>query len=671
MRSAARLTVAIVLAHLAIAASAAATVITIVDRDAAGVGLNDSAPRAPVGGNAATTLGTQRLAAFQFAADIWAARLASPVEIRVGVTWTDQACDASSAILGNAGATAVFFNFAGAAPDTLYPSALADKVAGLDLDPGHDDIVAHFNNALGTSGTCGFDFYLGLDGNPPTGTSIDLVAVALHELGHGLGFAPVFNVQTGAELLGMPDVFELDLERHGVGLLSALGNAGRAAADVDDGNLHFVGPNVTAALGTLTAGVSHGHVRMYAPTTLQPGSSVSHFDVDLLPDQLMEPAYTGPNHDPGLALEALCDIGWGPCGICGDGVVDPNETCDDGNTDSGDGCSSECRVEACWSCNGAPSTCTQAADDTPCNDGSACTATDTCQGGVCTGTDPVTCTALDQCHDVGVCDPSTGACSNPAKPAGAACDDGNECTGPDTCTAGECLGLPSCIDPFLCAKAKTSKLGTPFVTPPPATLAGAFETSDVTLARPKGLCSPAELNAAALADAATHLESYPVKLVKGHPKHVKRIVLVTNALGTITMQTQKPAFVFAPTNVDHTADPPPTSPGIAVDHYECYAAKVASGTPKFPKGVVATVADDLLEAPETVAVKKPTHLCVPVDANGSGIAHASVVQLCYAVKPSAKHLPTAGIFVHPQFGAERLDAAKEDRLCVPSLATVL
>ncbi len=32
--------------------------------------------------------------------------------------------------------------------------------------------------------------------------------------------------------------------------------------------------------------------------------------------------------------------------VCGDGVVDGNETCDDGNTRNGDGCSSFCRVEA-------------------------------------------------------------------------------------------------------------------------------------------------------------------------------------------------------------------------------------------------------------------------------------------------------------------------------------
>ena len=64
------------------------------------------------------------------------------------------------------------------------------------------------------------------------------------------------------------------------------------------------------------------------------------------------------------------------------------------------------------------------ADGTSCSDGSACTQTDTCQAGTCTGSNPVTCTAADQCHDAGVCNPATGACSSPAKADGTSCSDG-------------------------------------------------------------------------------------------------------------------------------------------------------------------------------------------------------------------------------------------------------
>jgi hypothetical protein len=290
---------------------------------------------------------------------------------------------------------------------------------------------------------------------------------------------------------------------------------------------------------------------------------------------------------------------------------------------------------------------------------------------VCTGTDAVSCGALDQCHDVGTCDPISGLCSNPAKAEGASCDDGESCTGPDTCAAGACSGAPSCVDPFLCYKGKTSKLGDPFVTPPTVTLADAFESLDVTVQKPKGLCTPAELNGRPLADAATHLENYPLKALKGQPKHVRQTALVKNALGTITVQTQKPAFLLGPTNESPVADPAPVGPTIEVDHYKCYAAKVAKDTPKFPRGVTIGVGDQFIAPAQTFVVKRPTHLCTPVDKTGEGITHAFLHQLCYAVKPTVKNAPHPGLFVHAQFGAERLDATKEERLCVPSVATVL
>ena len=94
---------------------------------------------------------------------------------------------------------------------------------------------------------------------------------------------------------------------------------------------------------------------------------------------------------------------------------------------------------ACQACNtaGARGTCAATTGGT-CDDGNACTQTDTCQAGTCTGANPVTCTASDQCHVAGTCNPTTGACSNPAATNGTACNDGNACTQTDTCQAGTC-----------------------------------------------------------------------------------------------------------------------------------------------------------------------------------------------------------------------------------------
>jgi parallel beta-helix repeat protein len=79
----------------------------------------------------------------------------------------------------------------------------------------------------------------------------------------------------------------------------------------------------------------------------------------------------------------------------------------------------------------------------PCNDGNACTRTDTCSEGECLGKNAVTCRALDECHVIGACDPATGACSNPDRPNGAGCGGGSACSSGQRCIAGQCTtGAP-------------------------------------------------------------------------------------------------------------------------------------------------------------------------------------------------------------------------------------
>jgi hypothetical protein len=60
--------------------------------------------------------------------------------------------------------------------------------------------------------------------------------------------------------------------------------------------------------------------------------------------------------------------------------------------------------------------------------------------GTCQGADPVTCFALDGCHNAGTCEPSTGICSNPAKPDGTVCSTGDGCATGQSCLSGVCGG---------------------------------------------------------------------------------------------------------------------------------------------------------------------------------------------------------------------------------------
>jgi hypothetical protein len=87
---------------------------------------------------------------------------------------------------------------------------------------------------------------------------------------------------------------------------------------------------------------------------------------------------------------------------------------------------------------------------TACNDGDACTQVDTCQDGVCVGMNTVTCSALDHCHLAGVCDSTTGVCSNPVQADGFACEEGDGCTQGDTCQDGVCVGGMACSANAVC-----------------------------------------------------------------------------------------------------------------------------------------------------------------------------------------------------------------------------
>jgi hypothetical protein len=301
------------LALLGLAAGAQAATTVIVNNDDPGEGFNDATAATPVGGNSGTTVGAQRLIAFQYAADIWGARLSSVVPIRIGANFDALECDASGGVLGQAGPETSSRDFIGApVSGTWYPIALANALNGNDLAPGVDDIGATFNSMIGTSGCMASSgWYYGLDGNPPNG-KIDFVSVLLHELGHGLGFLSFVNLANGQKALGFDDAYMRHLIHHGATPedFPSMTAAQRLAAMTATGNLHWAGPEVRASAGMLTSGAIGDHVRMYAPNPSEGGSSVSHWDTVLSPSQLMEPSYTGVNHDPDLEVALFKDIGW-------------------------------------------------------------------------------------------------------------------------------------------------------------------------------------------------------------------------------------------------------------------------------------------------------------------------------------------------------------------------
>ena len=111
----------------------------------------------------------------------------------------------------------------------------------------------------------------------------------------------------------------------------------------------------------------------------------------------------------------------------------PTAGCDDSNPCTNDKCDESTNFECAH---------TSVADGTSCSDGNACNGAETCHSGTCTGSNPILCPTPDQCHTAGTCDPATGVCSNPPKADGAGCDDGLSCTTGDSCQSGACIGTP-------------------------------------------------------------------------------------------------------------------------------------------------------------------------------------------------------------------------------------
>src|SRR5579863_5408414 len=100
-------------------------------------------------------------------------------------------------------------------------------------------------------------------------------------------------------------------------------------------------------------------------------------------------------NDPGCTKLCQIEQGWScptpgqPCvrtEVCGNGILEPPEGCDDGNTTSGDGCSSTCTVETGWRCPVPGKPCVPICGDCMIEGGETCDDCNTTNGDGCSST---------------------------------------------------------------------------------------------------------------------------------------------------------------------------------------------------------------------------------------------------------------------------------------------
>ena len=202
----------------------------------------------------------------QAAIDLWAANFDSKVQVNVDATWgRSSAAD----ILGSARPDRYYAKFAGAPDSSLwYASALANAIAGKDLDLDNPEIIIQINSEAEWD----------LDGlGKPTRYEYDLKSVMFHELAHGLGFLSTSSYlfdRTKGQYVGIleqPTPFDAYLQTQD----------GNRLADLPSPSFELGQALSNRLLWSGAEGISANNgvkPLMYTPSNYDAGSSVSHLD---------------------------------------------------------------------------------------------------------------------------------------------------------------------------------------------------------------------------------------------------------------------------------------------------------------------------------------------------------------------------------------------------------
>ncbi|MFW5832380.1 MAG: hypothetical protein ACOCVA_08995, partial [Prolixibacteraceae bacterium] len=237
--------------------------------------------------------------AFEYAVSIWENLLTSTVPVKIEATW--EKFDNGALALGRPGTFHV--NSDGAQiPDTYYPVALAEKLAGKNINSAEADIICRFNS--------NYPWYFGTDGNTPA-SKYDFVTAVLHEIVHGLGFSGFFENDGQNGYFGntnnFPSIYDYYLFNHQNQQLSDA-----SIFSVPSYELHQQLTSEAVKFYSSDNSGDHEHTPdwVFAPSSWSEGASIYHLE----PGNGLMDAYIHKGeaiHAPEEStLEILADIGW-------------------------------------------------------------------------------------------------------------------------------------------------------------------------------------------------------------------------------------------------------------------------------------------------------------------------------------------------------------------------
>ena len=233
----------------------------------------------------------------QAALDTWALNFKSSVDINVNATWSKSANDD---VLGSARPGSYFADFTGAPDSTLwYPSALANSLAGKDLDRDNPEIIIHVNSSANWNQR---------GDDKPSNIEFDLESVILHEVAHGLGFLStnVYDKLFDYGSIDQPTPFDAYIQTPDGRRLADMPSPSSELGKTLISPLYWIGENGKRVNGG-------EKIKLYTPTIYDAGSSISHLDETTYTKSGLDSVMT-PNleagevfHQPGPLLLAMME----------------------------------------------------------------------------------------------------------------------------------------------------------------------------------------------------------------------------------------------------------------------------------------------------------------------------------------------------------------------------
>jgi len=196
-----------------------------------------------------------------------------------------------------------------------------------------------------------------------------------------------------------------------------------------------------------------------------------------------------------------------------------------------------------------------------------------------------------------------------------------------------------------------------------------FGSSTSTISRMKRFCNPADKNGEnpSAVDAPEHLAGYQIDATTPRFKSVTDYKVI-DQFGEMTLRIVRPDLVMVPTAKSLSA--PPGPPTFSFDHFQCF--RVTLARKRVPD---VSVVDQFNPNGLTVDVTRPLRLCRPVDKNGEGIPDPVTQLMCYQVRQTStpRFSRRAPFFIDNQFGPaasppgpDTIAVTRPTELCVPS-----